>query len=308
MCAMPLSTLVADNSQILLSREDFDDLSRAYLISNPACKKNGAAALAASGNGYASGFLALWASVRGHTMLDPFRGLTLVMFADYAASLPGPAIECGSARCGSGVLLALRLRAVDASRAIYLADSFDGLPMPDRRYDRAYEEGDFRVDQERVHAFMVSMGLQSDCVLLHGRFEQTLRSLPAAFRPALVHLDADLYHSTAYAFAELYPRACIGAPFVFDDFYDESGGVRSALWPHIVKSGELLILGPTGQCAILKGFLGKASGHTDLVPTSTSLLRALPGYAALLEELLAVQKNDIDRIALRQLLELARPM
>jgi len=279
-------------SVIALTPDDFARLAAAYHATRKLSRSTGIEAISGTAEDRALGFSAIWDAVRPRTLLDPFRGLVLARLLRRSADLAGDVIECGAARGGGAALLALAARSAGIGRRVFVADRFDGLPEPDRRYDRSYRAGQFASSRAEVGDFLAGLGLAESCPILDGDFAATLPRLPPAQRFALVHLDGDLYASTATALAALYPRVVPGGAVVFDDFYDGSGGVLAAAAEFLERSGELLFLGPTGQCRLVKGCRASEPQRRDRLLAETAALGELPAYRAFLASCLPLAEGE----------------
>jgi hypothetical protein len=142
-----------------------------------------------------------------------------------ADGVPGDFIECGVWRGGAVVFMRGLLEAYEiADRAVWVADSFEGLPPPTHPEDVA-----FGLDLSREHYPMLAVsletvkrtfetyGLLDDRVrFLPGWFKDTLSSAPIE-RLALLRLDGDIYESTMDALTALYDKLAPGGYLIVDD-------------------------------------------------------------------------------------------
>jgi len=131
-------------------------------------------------------------------------------------------------------------------RIVYVADSFAGVPPPDRvRYpaDRGrnfYKYKQLAVPLDEVQANFAAYGLLDEQVrFVKGWFSQTLPGL-AAQRLAIVRLDGDLYESTMDALNALYPKLSPGGFVVVDDYAMRSS--RTAVHDYLDRHGEKVTL------------------------------------------------------------------
>jgi O-methyltransferase len=138
----------------------------------------------------------------------------------------GDLIETGVWRGGACIFMRAALKAYrgDAGRSIWVADSFQGLPIPDpERYpadagDRLFEEQALKVSLEEVKANFRKYGLLDDRVrFLVGWFRDTLPTA-SIDHLALMRLDGDLYESTMDALQSLYPKLSTGGYVIIDDY------------------------------------------------------------------------------------------
>ena len=139
--------------------------------------------------------------------------------------VPGDLIECGVWRGGGsifmkGVLVSLN----DNERAVWVADSFQGLPKPT-------EEEDLHLDlskdtcphlavskNEVEQAFKDYELLDERVHFLEGWFKDTLSSAPIE-RLAVLRLDGDLYESTRDVLLALYDKVSPGGYIIVDDYF-----------------------------------------------------------------------------------------
>ena len=139
--------------------------------------------------------------------------------------VPGDFIETGVWRGGVTILMRGVLAALgDETRNVWVADSFEGLPVPDpERYpaDAGLDwsgVGVLKVDADAVRANFDRYGLLDDRVrFLEGWFCDTLPDAPID-QLAVLRLDGDLYQSTMDALVSLEPKVSSGGFVVVDDY------------------------------------------------------------------------------------------
>jgi O-methyltransferase len=139
--------------------------------------------------------------------------------------VPGDLIETGAWRGGATILMRAVLAAYgDADRRVWVADSFQGLPVPDGEQYPADEGVDLsgvdilKVDADHVRANFARYGLLDDRVrFLEGWFRDTLPGAPIDAL-AVIRLDGDLYESTSDALTALYPKLSPGGFVIVDDY------------------------------------------------------------------------------------------
>lgn len=112
----------------------------------------------------------------------------------------------------------------DGRRQVWVADSFDGLPKPDGRFqqedgDRQWANGEeLRISLEQVKSNFSRYGLLDERVrFLPGWFKDTLPMAPIE-KLALLRLDGDMYSSTMDALVSLYPKLSVGGYVIIDDY------------------------------------------------------------------------------------------
>lgn len=141
--------------------------------------------------------------------------------------VPGDLLEAGVWKGGLPLLMRGVLAAWgDETRAVWLADSFAGLPEPDFETDPDDAVAYFlsggidhlavsRADVERTFA---AYGLLDERVrFLEGWFADTLPDAPLEAL-AVARLDGDWYDSTRDAVTALYPKLSVGGFLIVDDY------------------------------------------------------------------------------------------
>jgi O-methyltransferase len=136
----------------------------------------------------------------------------------------GDLIETGVWRGGAAILMRGVLHAHEVEdRQVWVADSFEGLPPPDReRYpadrDRPYVQPVLEVSLDEVRTNFASYDLLDERVrFLPGWFRDTLPPLRGHVW-AVVRLDGDMYESTIQALESLYPSLSPGGFLIVDDY------------------------------------------------------------------------------------------
>lgn len=139
--------------------------------------------------------------------------------------VPGDLIETGVWRGGACIFMRGMLRAYGVTgRAVWLADSFAGVPPPNvERYPAdagmsLHEARVLAIPLETVQANFARYDLLDEQVrFLKGWFRDTLPRAPVE-RLAVLRLDGDLYESTMVALQNLYPKVSIGGYVIVDDY------------------------------------------------------------------------------------------
>jgi len=166
-------------------------------------------------------------SVQAHTLvglerLDNIQYCAETVLAD---GIPGDFIETGVWRGGCCVFMRGILKAWGiGDRAVWLADSFRGLPEPDaQQYPddkgaRFHEMDELAVPVDSVKDIFDRYGLLDDQVrFLEGWFRDTLPEAPID-KLAVLRLDGDMYESTMDVLRSLYHRLSPGGFVIVDDY------------------------------------------------------------------------------------------
>jgi O-methyltransferase len=171
-----------------------------------------------------------------HTMVGMRRLEHLQWCAErvFEDGVPGDFLEAGVCQGGASILLrALQVAYGQPRRRTWLADSFEGLPVPSHEADTNY---DFSEGKQPWLAFSRAAVednfrtydlLSEEVVFLPGWFRDTLENAPVPAL-AILRLDADLYESTREALVALYDRVSPGGFVVIDD-YDAFAPCRTAV-------------------------------------------------------------------------------
>ena len=137
--------------------------------------------------------------------------------------IDGDLIETGVWRGGATIFMQGLNRYYNQNRKIYVADSFEGLPKPDKRYPS--DEGDdhhsqefLKVSIEEVTNNFQRYDLLDDNVLfVKGFFEDTLHLVPIE-KLAILRMDGDMYSSTIQTLNALYHKVSVGGYIIVDDY------------------------------------------------------------------------------------------
>jgi O-methyltransferase len=139
-------------------------------------------------------------------------------------NVPGDYIETGVWRGGCCIMIKAVLSSYDnVTRKVFVADSFEGLPMPNNEYPadfndqfHIHEELAVSLDQVKLNFEKYDL-LDPHVVFVKGWFKDTLPTLDAG--PfALIRLDGDMYESTILALDHLYPKLSPGGYTIIDDY------------------------------------------------------------------------------------------
>ncbi len=155
----------------------------------------------------------------GHRRLDNVRHCVETVLRE---DIPGDILEAGVWRGGATIFVRAMLRAYGVTdRTVWVADSFEGLPVPANETDGADFSGIpvLKVSIDQVRANFEKFGLLDDqVVFLQGWFADTLPKAPID-RLAVLRLDGDLYSSTMDTLQSLYDKVSPGGFVIVDDYH-----------------------------------------------------------------------------------------
>lgn len=158
----------------------------------------------------------------GMVRLDNVQDCVMTALAD---GIPGDLLEAGVWRGGVCIFMAgLLALAGESERRVFVADSFEGLPVPDRvRFPK--ETVDYStynvlaVGLDEVRSNFARYGLLNDrVVFLKGWFKVTLATAPIEAL-AVLRIDGDYYQSTYEALDALYSKVSEGGFVIIDDYW-----------------------------------------------------------------------------------------
>lgn len=148
--------------------------------------------------------------------------------------VPGDFIETGVWRGGATIFMRAVLKVLNVTdRAVWVADSFEGLPEPDaekfpleaKAFKSAAMTKHYKhlaVGLEEVQRNFVAYGMLDDKIkFLKGWFKDTLPSAPIE-RLAIMRLDGDYYESTRDALVNLYDKLSVGGYVIIDDYGEDT--------------------------------------------------------------------------------------
>jgi len=193
-------------------------------------------------------FQATYANVGRLTAGSPERGYMLISLARYAKHLPGDFAECGVYRGGSALLLCQIIQGTH--RALYLFDSFQGLPKPHPKHDPVFLKGEYAAAVEEVKQRLSDFRSLAD--FRTGWIPDTFIGLESN-RYAFAHIDVDLYQPTLDCCAYFYPRLTPGGVLLFDEYgFASAHGEKVAVDEYFADKPEQPIALITGQALVLK--------------------------------------------------------
>jgi O-methyltransferase len=129
----------------------------------------------------------------------------------------GDLIEAGAWRGGASILMRATLDSLGAGeRTVWVADSFQGFPMPDEQEGLNVVHF-LSVPQEEVEANFARFGIERGVRFVPGFFEDTMAGL-ADRRWAVARLDGDTYEATWLTLQSLYRGLAPGGYLIVDDY------------------------------------------------------------------------------------------
>ncbi len=165
-----------------------------------------------------------WPNLMGFTMVGHRRldNLEACIEDVLKNNVEGDFIETGAWRGGVTMYMRALLKAHGVTdRIVWVADSFEGLPVPASEEDGwdLSQVQMLKVSIEQVKENFKKLGLLDDQVrFLKGWFCDTLPIAPIG-KLAILRLDGDMYSSTMDSLNNLYPKLSKGGYVIVDDYY-----------------------------------------------------------------------------------------
>jgi Macrocin-O-methyltransferase (TylF) len=154
---------------------------------------------------------------------------------DTVLDIEGDVIECGSARCGTSVIIAKYLKEKNSKKKVYALDLFGGGFDPDelrnerqigltKVKDDAFTYNSYNYVRRKIE----KLGFSDNIITIQGLFQETIPKINSRFCLSLI--DCDLKNSIMFAADTLLPHMSNGSVMLFDDYLsDEFKGAKIAV-------------------------------------------------------------------------------
>jgi O-methyltransferase len=164
---------------------------------------------------------------RAHTMIGLKRLNNLHDCLDYIREnkIKGDFIETGVWRGGASIFIKYYNEAYKLNRKVFVADSFEGLPVPDaEKYPHDLDDVHYKCDflkvslEEVKQNFEMYNVLDENVIFLKGWFSETLKDNDQINDLSLLRFDGDMYGSMIDVLSNLYPKLRKKGVIVIDDY------------------------------------------------------------------------------------------
>jgi len=137
---------------------------------------------------------------------------------DKVIEIEGNIIECGSARCGTSIIMANYLRKKGIKKKIYACDSFQGFDRKEHQSDLTTSSlNSFtKISYEYITKKINKLGFSDMIFPIKGFFEETLPKLQSKFCFSLI--DCDLEKSLIFSAEHVWKNLSKNGIIVFDDY------------------------------------------------------------------------------------------
>ena len=172
----------------------------------------------------------IYKAIRPHTMVPEARLYSIFKLAKSICEedIPGSFVECGVARGGTTLMLALVIQKYSKQQRQHFGfDTFEGMPEPTIHdtqngvlaNDTGWGSGTCSGNMERIMQVASQLDVAHLITLVPGYFEDTLGQwFNKVGRIAFLHLDADWYTSTMTILDNFYESVMPGGYLQFDDY------------------------------------------------------------------------------------------
>jgi O-methyltransferase len=160
----------------------------------------------------------------GLTRLDDLQACVECVVSE---GVDGDLIEVGAWRGGASILMRATLDTLGADdRTVWVADSFQGFPLPEAEGDPEDRKLDLRLNAydylaaplEDVTEHFARFGCAQGVNFVPGFFEETMADLRGRGW-SIVRLDGDSYKSTWLTLEALYPGLAVGGYLIIDEYH-----------------------------------------------------------------------------------------
>ena len=164
---------------------------------------------------------------RAHTMIGVKRLNNLHDSLDYIRknNIDGDFIETGVWRGGASIFIKLYNDFYNMNRKVFIADSFEGLPIPDiTKYPQDYGDTHHTIDYLKVSLDEVSSNfkkygvLDNNVIFIKGWFNETLKENDKIKKLSILRFDGDMYGSTIDVLSNLYDKVNKDGIIIIDDY------------------------------------------------------------------------------------------
>lgn len=197
-------------------------------------------------------FMAVQGLVARHTFVDVYRLYELWQLVSQSQPLEGVLVEVGTWRGGSGAMMAAAARRAGIVDPVFLCDTFRGV-VKAGAHDPLYKNGEHAdASAAGVRALCRRLSLEAVRVL-EGVFpDETGRLVPEG-PVRFCHIDVDVYESARDALEWVWPRLCVGACVVFDDYgYEGCSGVTDLVDAQRSRAGCVVVHNLNGHGIVVR--------------------------------------------------------
>lgn len=146
----------------------------------------------------------------------------LITHFDLASSVDGDIVECGSAHCGTSIVLAQHAISRGVRKVVFACDSYQGFDEAELAREHALGLSDVpssafkSASYDYVVRKIAALGMDQWVIPVRGYFQETLPRLSGPFCMALI--DCDLRESLLFAARAVWPRLSGGGRILFHDY------------------------------------------------------------------------------------------
>lgn len=194
-------------------------------------------------------FKDIYKMIEGKTIFDKTRCFILFELLNQSFQVDGEVAEVGVYKGGTAKLFAETLERKNATKNIYIFDTFEGMPDVDKNID-LHNDRDFKnTEYDEVVRYLAKY---KNVAINKGIFPETGKSIENT-KFSFVHIDVDIYKSTIDCCNFFYYRISKGGVMIFDDYgFPTCPGSKKAVDEFFADKPEYPVYLQTGQCFIVK--------------------------------------------------------
>lgn len=203
---------------------------------------------------YSKEFLAAIEKRKGHgESLTLEEAYLLFSSVQATTSIPGVIAEVGVYKGGSAIILC----EAKGDKALYLFDTFSGMPMSEITHDS--DQWSRKTHQDTsVEGIKTYLAVYPNIEIIPGIFPMSIPNRLHAMSFSLVNLDVDLYQPTLEALNFFWPRISPGGRLISHNYnsvcydIDDTPGVKKAFKEYFKNQIHLIVEIAETQCVVIK--------------------------------------------------------
>jgi hypothetical protein len=209
------------------------------------------------GSGYAPWqldkvFLEAYSIIKNYTLVDKYRCYELWQLVKESSKIKGDLIEIGVWKGGTGALISRAAIMSNINDHVFLCDTFNGV-VKNTNKDHTYMGGEHsNASIDEVDKLLNKLNLQN-FTILQGIFPEETSTILNNKIFRFCHIDVDVYQSAKDIIRWIWPKMCIGAIIVYDDYgFESCDGITCFVNEEREKGDRLVIHNLNGHAVVIK--------------------------------------------------------
>jgi len=199
-------------------------------------------------------FQAMFASIKGFTLVDKYRCFELWKLIEQVSKLEnGSIIEIGVWRGGTGALIAKQAKNCQIKDTVFLCDTFTGVVKAGAE-DSVYVGGEHADTSRQAVEELIFTRMSLDNVeILEGIFPDQTGYRVEGMRFRFCHIDVDVYQSAKDVVDWIWDKMVPGGLIVYDDYgFGGCEGIRKHVEEQMMCRDRFVVHNLNGHAIILK--------------------------------------------------------